>query len=250
MVEDCKTRLEDDEWADEIADEMVRSKRILLQWLECCMEKYKNQIFIYRPHPVEKLDNNLKLLEKKYANFKYVADFSLKQWIKYADNVIVYYSTSIVDAFYNKKNSYIFRPFDLNPENDSVMMLEADYITSYEEFEEIFKNHDNWRYPIKIETVEDYYGKWNDGKAYYRIADICEKVYNEDIYYITLPLKGKSVIDWLKNIIFKIVLEINCFVPISKLVPKKHQFEFCIEYNQMKKYRVQRKIVHKFFDGK
>ena len=217
------------------SDIACKTKALLVDYLNKALALYPDQIFIYRPHPSELEDERLIKLSKAYRNFFVISDYSLKQWISCCDTIGIYYSTSIVDAYFAKKDTYIFRPVSMDTTLDSVMLLGAEHITNYDEFTAFFQGQNGGRFPISEDKIFLHYGH-PDYKAYSRVADVCEKVLAEDSYTVFYKNVKKSEYSRLKNFLVLVLQEINCHIPIYDLFKrKKHvRTQFKMDYDQFR----------------
>lgn len=146
---------------------------LLLKWLKDVAEKYSSKLFIYRPHPAEKINSKLYELESHCSNFYIIGNFSMRQWARVADKIYNWYSTSIADIFFAHKSCYILRPLRI-PQYLEVSILEgAKCLADYDEFEKSIINNDFY-FPIPSEKMEYYYGKTESPMAFKQIANICE----------------------------------------------------------------------------
>lgn len=146
----------------------------MMKWLKNVSEKFPEKEFIYRPHPAEKISNEVYELENLNSNFHVIGISSMRQWARVADKIYNWYSTSIADIFFAHKSCYILRPIEI-PNNLEVSILHgANFLTKYEEFEASIANSE-FNFPISSEQMEYYYGKAEAPMAYKQIADICER---------------------------------------------------------------------------
>lgn len=153
---------------------------IIIDWLKRGADKYKDKMFIYRPHPAERISDKVKEIEEQFNNFRIISDLSMRQWAKSADKIYNWYSTSIADIYFAKKSCYIVRPIEI-PENKEVAILDgAEKLTTYKEFENSIENV-NDSFPVSQAKMEFYYGNQSGTMAYQRIADLCENLLNNNV---------------------------------------------------------------------
>lgn len=200
---------------------MIESQKIILNWLEKAMDIYPDQIFIYRPHPSEEKTEKINRIQEKYSNFYYISEFSIKQWIRYSDEIMVYYSTSIVDAYFSKVCSHILRPLKISPNEDSRLMVNADKVETEEAFLKIFVEPSSYYSPIDKKLINDYYGENNYYDSYKKIADICILLLTNsknEIFYSDINMQKY----WnLKHFLGEMINKFICNVPIYSLIKKK-----------------------------
>lgn len=191
------------------------SKDILLEWIEKFLKNHPDKEFIYRPHPVEYNgrgeDTRLLDLEKKYFNFHYISAYAIQEWIRPCDYLNTITSTSIIDVYLQNKQCNILRPVQLNPDFDNPLLINADYISSYEDFEYYNTVETNNKFPVPQEYVDKYY-YFGDKLAYENICDFAEKMIKEDKYKADF-YKDTSKFSRLKFIIKK-------SISMPKLIPR------------------------------
>ncbi len=158
-----------------------QTKKQVLNWIEKYIQMEDCE-FIYRPHPAELKDKTLLDLAKRYKNFHVEKKDGVRSWIKVSDKINTWLSTSIIDAYYMKKNCSILRPIYVPKEFDSVIMTEANYITTYEDFYKYNKNNElNYLFPIDKEVLSRYYDVDEKKYAYERICDLLEYIVDNNI---------------------------------------------------------------------
>lgn len=163
-------------------DITIKTRNIVLDWFKRILETDSDKIIVYRPHPSELDDNELKLMSNKYSNFKIIRDYSVQQWIKISDVVINWYSTSGVEAFFSKVNCIYLRPIELEKEYDYVMYKNVLKIDNYNDFEYYIEN------PKKINEYYQHHDIYNDINEYY--------LYNNDYCY---EIISKLIIEMLNT---------------------------------------------------
>lgn len=161
------------------------SKDILLEWIEKFVKNNPDKEFIYRPHPAEhntlSEDTRVSDLEKKYSNFNYINAYAIQEWIRPCEYLNTITSTSIIDVYLQNKQCNILRPVPLNPDFDNPLLVNADYITSYDDFEYYNTVGTNNKFPVPQEDVDKYY-YFGDKLVYENICDFAEKMIKEDKY--------------------------------------------------------------------
>lgn len=161
------------------------SKEILLEWIEEFLKNNPDKEFIYRPHPVEynasNEDTRLLNLEKKHSNFHYIMAYAIQEWIRPCEYLNTITSTSIIDIYLQNKQCNILRPVHLDPEFDNPLLVNADYITSYEDFEYYNTVETNSKFPVPQEDLDKYY-YFGNKLAYENICDFAEEMIKEDKY--------------------------------------------------------------------
>lgn len=163
----------------------IESKKIFMKWVKKFLENHPEKEFIYRPHPAEDNvvteDVNMYTMEKEYSNFHYIGKYAVQEWIRPCDYLNTCLSTSIIDVYLLKKQCNILRPVPLNPDFDNPLLLHAEYIDSYEEFEKGNTTVSNKPFPVSDEDVNKYY-YFGDKLAYENICDYAEKMIADDSF--------------------------------------------------------------------
>lgn len=193
----------------------IESKKILMRWIKKFVEDHPEKEFIYRPHPVEynvmSEDVNMYTLEKEYSNFHYISKYAIQEWIRPCDYLNTILSTSIIDCYLLNKQCNILRPVPLNPDFDNPLLVGANYISSYEDFEKFNLSKINVDFPVSEDTVKKYY-YFGDKLAYELICDYCEKMINDDSFKQELY---SSNLNWIR---FKYLIKKPLAMP--KIIPK------------------------------
>ncbi|MGV8155096.1 MAG: surface carbohydrate biosynthesis protein [Alkaliphilus sp.] len=187
------------------------SRDCTIEWLVKILEKDKENTIIYRPHPEELSINKIIRLEKKYANFKVIAEHSVKIWIESSDNIYSWYSTSVFESHFLEKPYSIIRPIELSDDFDSVLLKHATFITKYSDFEKDYLKDDNEReLPIDNSYIREYYQVDEVNPAYKNYCDMLEKLFNSNSkqhfnikFKDTVRSKFKAIAVVIVNILYK-----------------------------------------------
>lgn len=152
------------------------SRRITLEWIEELL-KEDSCTFIYRPHPVENVLEDLAELEDKYENFHVISEHSVKQWILQCDVITTWISTSIVEAFFAGKSCLIVRPLPIAKENEMPLYKDSNIIDSKEKFLNGVKADSEISVSEKV--IRNYYD-CNEIPSYIRLSNMLEKIHADD----------------------------------------------------------------------
>ena len=210
---------------------------IILGYFENLIKTHPDLIVIYRPHPHEMTCDRLIELEKKYDNFKVIADYSIRQWILVSDYISTWCSTSLVDVFYAQKPCAIIRPIPFLEDYDYNIYRDQKILSSYQELEE-FVNHPNENYKVKPNSISKYYCNSSKANAFEKLCDVCIRIKNEKKYENNfLKIAHVSRLYPLKFYIYKILLSLTGLVDYSKFVPKKYHEDFQYAHREMKRYK-------------
>lgn len=235
--------------ADEIIKIQEKSKKIILQWFENYLINNEDTYIIYRPHPAEEMDNKLAILEKNYSNFKVIKSYSIRQWIKVCDSISNWFSTSIADIYFAKKKCAVLRPIKIPRELDNIILdNEKAFIVTEQDFM-VYMEKDITEFPATITAIEAYYGKWNDGKCYIRLANICEEVLKDDKYsYNYTKDINISIYKKIKVWLYQILVNLSVYFGVWKFLPVKHRAAFRSKYTEQRNYKEIFEKYEKIFD--
>lgn len=198
------------------------SRNKILDWFKKILEKDKNDLIIYRPHPDELNLNPVLELEKMYKNFRLIRYSTSKDWIESSDNIYSWYSTSVIEAHFLEKPYSILRPITLPSEYDSVILKHAKFITEYNKFEEDYFKDDAIRgAAVDNYYVNQYYQVDKIDPAYKIYCDFLEKTYTAKKQHYNLNIKNK-IIAKLKSIS---VIFVYFLYKISKIDLDKYRKE-------------------------
>lgn len=146
-----------------------------LAWFDQYLTTHPDEQLVYRRHPSEWNCVELEQLATKHSNFHIIFADSVKQWITAADNIFIWMSTAIAEVYFAQKSCHILRPVPIEHQFDPVIYKNAEYVTSYEQFEQTAQQ-ENPVFPIEKEIIEGYFDK-SDRPAYLRMADLLEDVH-------------------------------------------------------------------------
>lgn len=166
----------DEEFVREFSDTSVKSQVLTLQWFEKLVQDNQEIIIIYRKHPVETGNERLqKLTEKFPEQFRDIAELSIKQWIKAADVITTWFSTSAAEVWAVKKPLLLIRPYPIKREYDAPFYYNSGSIDSYEKLFAAINDIEHHKQSVPTETIEEYYSV-QPKPAYIRIADEIENI--------------------------------------------------------------------------
>jgi surface carbohydrate biosynthesis protein len=216
------------------------SQKTIIKWVEKFVSTNKDVIFIYRPHPIE-LDNaELSALSEKYANFFIISELSVRQWIHVCDRINTWFSTSIVDVFYQGKKCLITRPIAIPKDLDCEIFIGCNAITNYEKFEYFNLNKEESEFPIKEELIKDYYGECNNFYIYENFCDEVEKLIKHRKCLNNFIL-NISLVSRINRNIISFIFHFNKYINMSRLLrfsQKKYLKEQLIEkWKTRKQYK-------------
>lgn len=163
----------------------INSRNTILSWFERLAKENSDVNIIYRPHPGELSDDQIKRICKENPNIYCISELSVKQWICACDVLLNWLSTAGVEAFFAGKSELFLRPFALESSMEYDMFDGACTASNYDSFA---------RYVTDESLIDQYYKKQprdekimpyylNDsGYAYLRICDIIEKMIKTEKY--------------------------------------------------------------------
>lgn len=191
-----------------------KSYPIIVDWLKRAAKSFPNKVFIYRPHPAEKFDENLKRVESECPNFRCINKYSMRQWVYVIDLSFNWISTSATDLYFAKKPCFLLRPYVIPEEIDMDILNSVKTLSTYEDFIYEISNYKKNICIPNNPTIEYYYGKNNGRMAFLKTADICEKLmigelhghkfdYGKSRFNVTNEKKIKSIIkEYVKMSLF------------------------------------------------
>ncbi len=167
----------------QLYDVSVISQREILKWFSTLLEKEKETIIIYRPHPGEKINQELNNMISKYNNFKVILGESVQQWIHISDKIYTWISTSLADAMFCKIPCFVLRPYDVPDMFEIELYREAQFISSEADFiNSIDSNY--CYYPISLEELKKHYYFDEKRYTYEEQIDMCENIFESEKYRI------------------------------------------------------------------
>lgn len=219
-----------------------KSRYATLNIFEKILQTINDVYIIYRPHPGEFKDSLIQTLEGRYPNFKVISEFSLRQWILTADEIITWFSTGVAEIYYAGKNCYILRPFPIDTEIDVETFKNAKYIYTYEDLYNVLVGKVKYPFPIDVQLLKNYYDQQTNNPSYKRVSNLLIDVLTTNKYDVIyhaqkLPysiFKGK--IKWsIKRLIWllkitKLPFPLSIFHQLTRRLNKF--WEFYRIYNQ------------------
>ena len=170
-------------WRYYYRDCMLPSKKIILDWMsEICGER-EDVVFIYRPHPGEESEQADEMT-KKYPNFKFIRDLSIKQWILISDKIYTGNSSTFVEAFFAKKMCYLLFPIPVPSDYELAFLKDADKISEFADFEKT-THEDNRPFPVSEKLIDEVYTIDWDKPSYLKFADMAVEVIKNPYYQLT-----------------------------------------------------------------
>lgn len=216
----------------EMVEISKKSQQKTLEWIGELLKKDPEIIFIYRPHPSEKIGNELTRYKEKYGNFYIIRDYAVKQWIKACDKINTWYSTSIAEIYYMGKECSIIRPYKISEDIEVEIMKNAKFITTKDEFFQynLSEKSKEKYFPVSKETMDCYYDYDDDFPSYIRVANYLEKVYlnhkydtiynlsADDIRKYKRMNKNKIIVSLISDFVAKTNIKFSKIIPFKKRV--------------------------------
>ena len=163
----------------------IDSKKIMVEWIRKFLKNHPEKEFIYRPHPVEHNvvdeDLNILSLDKDFSNFHYINKYAIQEWVRPSDYLNTVISTSIIDVYLLNKQCNVLRPIPLDEGFDNPLLINANFISSFEDFEKYNLRKYDDEFPVSDETIQKYY-YFGDKLAYELICDYAEEMINDDYF--------------------------------------------------------------------
>lgn len=207
------------------------SYNAIIQWIKVACTKYPDQLFIYRKHPSEDFQQDLKKMQLEYPNFRCISSYSIRQWVRVCDCFLNWYSTSYIDIYLRNKKMLLLRPFKMPNEMDIDIFDGIPLITTIDDFllalsQPIETPH------YKNNNIEKYID--TDTKmAFIKAADLCEFLINRgsnvvfkdwgNRFTLTSAKSPKSILLAAPNLLFFFFCEKFKIKKIPFLKIKKKQ---------------------------
>lgn len=183
-----------------------QSQGLTLDWVETLL-KTTDCEFIYRPHPSEKVDARLNVLEKTYPNFHVISQSSVKQWAQVCDKVNLWISTSNAELLSLGVDFAIVRPVEIEWDREVESMHNETFITDCDTFINYNTTYDESSAAAiekKLQNISYFYSHDPNYPAYKRTADYLEQVYKRtegQTYHFTFKQHLQKNIDATKRYI-------------------------------------------------
>ena len=114
---------------------------------------------------------------------------------------------------------------------------EKSFIVTEHDFK-VYMEKDITEFPATTAVIEAYYGKWNDGKCYIRLADLCEKVLKDDKYsYDYTRDINISAYKRIKVWLYQVLVNLSAYLRVWRLLPGKHRAAFRSKYIEQRNYK-------------
>lgn len=157
------------------------TRKMLLEWIINYIAENECE-FIYRPHPSESVDEYIMDIENRYSNFHIIKDGTVRSWIKVCDKIHIWYSTSISDIYFMKKDCSIIRPIDLLDHMHNDLLNTGKFTRTYEDFCEFNNLDKEIEFPVPKEIIDEYFDVNEEKYAYEKICDLLEDIVKRDVH--------------------------------------------------------------------
>ncbi len=161
-----------------LIESSTTSRDITLKWIKKYLQKERNSIFIYRPHPGEQINQKMQQMTIEFANqFVIIPSEILQNWIIVSDSVDTWITTAIVDLWKLRKPCFLIQPI---PPPDSLVPSTINCnnaVHTYQDFEESHRNEKRMikTAPWDEEKLRRYYAN-SSMPAYQTISRLVEKL--------------------------------------------------------------------------
>lgn len=152
----------------------------IISWFEHYLEKSVDTVIVYRPHPAERLSEQIRELANKNPNrFKIISDYSVKQWIVAADNIWSWYSTSVAEAYYAKKPVIILRPVHIEYDDEVVILNDSTFVTNENDFIQFADRLSECS--LSDEVMNQYFDVDDMHPSFIRIGNAIDQILNKKV---------------------------------------------------------------------
>lgn len=220
-------------------DIATESQKTLIKWFERFVSDNPDKEFIYRPHPIELKNDTLLKLAEKYSNFHVISQLSIRQWVRVCEHNTTWFSTSIADVYYQKKDCAILRPLAIPRNADCELFYDCNAISDYDSFLNFIKRSGESKFPIVAQQFEKYYGTNECGENYIIFCDQLERILKSRSTMPTINVKA-SFISRIRRNSVSFIFYLNNIFNLSKLPflkPNSHMSQQLKEkYNSHKRF--------------
>lgn len=155
----------------------TRSRMITLDWIRRYLSVCEDSLFIYRPHPGERTNQQMEDMAREFSGrFVIISSEPLQNWLLVSDIVDNWISTAIVDLWKLKKPCFLIHPLP-PPEGFVPPTMDCNAaICTYEAFEAAHREGAGIQgrpLPVKEEELAQYYAD-SAVPAYQAVADVVE----------------------------------------------------------------------------
>jgi surface carbohydrate biosynthesis protein len=185
------------------------SQSTILSWLVEACERYPDKIFIYRPHPSETIDAKLADLARRHANFRVIADDSVRQWISCSDRILTWYSTAAAEVYFAGKTCSILRPVPIPIPLDVSFFRDATLVEGRDQFFECLEDGES-TFALDRELIRRYFTVDEAVPSFMKICDLLEEVlrtHRYDMPPIGFARRIGYYLHWLRHRTFFVLKE-------------------------------------------
>lgn len=159
----------------------VASQNTIIGWIKTLLKKHPELQFVYRPHPAEADNSDLKNLEKECPGFTCIRELAIRHWIRNCDVVFNWVSTALIEMYASGKPTYILQPFPIAEEMIPPIFSGARAIEDYDAFERAALSETKESFPVEQDLLTRYYAV-SETPAYVQVADWLEETYHDPSY--------------------------------------------------------------------
>lgn len=159
----------------------------LIDWLVKACREYPDIQFIYRGHPSEPENENIRYLSEEVDNFFYISEYPIKHWIANCDKIYNWTSTSAAEVYAAKKQSFIVEPVPVEHKVTYPFFENSDTVNTYEKFKESLEMDISLPcQPLDEKQFADCY-LVTEKPVYENICDAFEEIYKDETYTSPVP---------------------------------------------------------------
>lgn len=171
-----------DDWRDYYAF-MMKSEKMILEWMEKLCNSRDDIVVIYRPHPGH-IGQHMSEVADRCPNFRVISERSVKQWILTCDLIYTGNSSTIVEAFFAGKMCYLLFPYETTDGYELKLISKGEKIRDYEQFYQSAVG-EGGAFPITRDAINDIYLVDDAVPSYVKFADMAEEVLKDPSYALT-----------------------------------------------------------------
>lgn len=206
------------------------SQRVIIEWMKRLVEEEDDIVVVYRPHPAERDSELLERMKSLCPHFRVISELSVKQWILVADYIMTWYSTSIAEIFFAKKDCCILRPLEIPKYLDCSIFENANFINTYYDLK-CWLKRDKKEFPVSESEVLINYA--NDSiPTYKKIVEVLIQLYksNKDDSQLFSPSLMKRLYNKCKSVIYRMIMKLGVTLGL-KMSNKKQEEEADDDFN-------------------
>ena len=229
QIDEVKKVLDD---YDERLNTDAVSQSLIVDWFERFLSTHPDTVIIYRPHPNEIITDAIVKLNESHSNFTICSDYSIRQWIRVADSISTWYSTSVADVYFAHKACAILRPYPIPNEYEIQILKDAHLIKTYDDYLD-FMDSGSKSFPICEDIVKGFYINSFNGDCHKRLGNVCiEILHDKKSAYNYQKALDYPVYRKIKRVVWFMMMIVGNRVNLSHVLPSKFKAQAYYAYKE------------------